>query len=107
MSKRQGITITVLLASLLAGCGTSTSRYALDHGIQVDAVEIRMPTSTVPMGIVTQDGKVVGVVGGSARPLIDIPLTILGIGGGVAGGAILGKEIKSGLKSIESITPAE
>ena len=107
--------ILIAASVLLAACGTSRTtidltsehwRPPLSH-IKIEAVEIRLPTSTIAVGIVTDNGKVVGVVGGNARPLIDIPLSLLGAGSTVGGAAVLGREIKSGLKGIEAITPTE
>ena len=107
--------LLIVASVLLAACGTTrttvdlTSEHwlpPLSH-IKIEAVEIRLPTSTIAVGIVTDNGKVVGVVSGAARPLIDIPLSLLGAGSTVGGAAVLGREIKSGLRGIEAITPTE
>jgi len=108
--------ILLIAASvLLSACGTTRTTIDLtsEHWrppisrIKIEAVEIRLPTSTIAIGIVTENEKVMGVVGGTARPLIDIPLSLLGAGSTVGGAAVLGREIKSGLKGIEAITPTE
>ena len=65
-------------AILVAGCGMSRASYELRPGVTVETVEVRMPTSTVSLGIVTEGEKVIAVVGGNARPLVDIPLTLGG-----------------------------
>ena len=114
MKTRSKFSCLGVVSLLLVACGITRTTVDLrpEHwqprfpDIRIEAVEIRLPTSTIPVGIVTQVGRVVGVVGGTARPLIDIPLSLIGAGATVTGAGLMGGAIKSGLKSIESVTPA-
>ena len=94
-----------LAGILLASCGKSAVQYRLSNGLDLEAVEVRMPTSTVGLGIVSQDGKVLAVVGGTSRPLIDILLGLAGAGSTVAGAVVMKKGLEKAVGLGQEVSP--
>lgn len=99
----------VLTSALLTACGQTTARVSLapaPNECQITESRTALSTTTVS---VCWDGKAqaLGMAGGSGMPSAAVPLSILQSGATVSGAAFMGQAIKSGLKSIESVTPAE
>ncbi len=95
-----------LAGILLAGCGKTSAQYRLSNGVDLEAVEVRItPTSTVGLGIVSQDGKVLAVVGGASRPLIDILLGLVGSGSTVAGAVVMKKGLEKAVGLGQEVSP--
>ena len=78
----------------LSGCATTTQYVSLkvtENSCQVTEVK---PSgfSTLAFAVCwDQDKKPIGMTGGGGRPVIDVPLAVLGVGGMVGAGALIGK----------------
>ena len=100
--------LLIVSALLLTACGQTTTRVALSPGPnECQITESRTALSTITVSV-CWDAKTqaLGMAGGSGMPATAVPLSILQSGATVTGAGIMGGAIKSGLKSIESVTPA-
>lgn len=77
----------------LSGCATTTQYVPLkvtENSCQVTEVK---PSgfSTLTIAVCwDQDKKPIGMTGAGGRPVVDVPLAVLGVGGMVGAGALIG-----------------
>ena len=99
--------VLLICSFLLSACGQTTTRVALSPGPnECQITESRTALSTITVSV-CWDAKTqaLGMAGGSGMPATAVPLSILQSGATVTGAGLMGEAIKSGLKSIESVTP--